>query len=99
MTSLLMCPPQYYEIAYEINPWMSIARKADKKEAQRQWQAYYDLLTSKLKIEVELLTPVPNLPDLVFTANGGILRKNVFVLSNFRFKERRNEERHFEAWA
>lgn len=95
---LLMCPPDYYEIFYEINPWMSVKRKADQKLALRQWTDYYDLLTKKLKVEVELLNPVKGLPDLVFTANGGLVRKRTFIRGNFRHKERRGEEPHFESW-
>jgi len=29
MRELLLCPPDYYGIEYEINPWMSIARGAE----------------------------------------------------------------------
>ena len=93
-----MCPPDYYEIAYEINPWMSIKRKADQKRARKQWESFYGLLTGKLKIKVELLKPVPKLPDLVFTANGGLVYKNYFVRANFRHKERQPEARFFEDW-
>lgn len=96
--TLLMCPPDYYEIAYEINPWMSIKRKANKALAKKQWEDFYELLTKKLKIRIELLKPVPKLPDLVFTANGGLVYKRYFVRSNFRHKERQPEERFFEQW-
>lgn len=98
MTTLLMCPPDYYEIVYEINPWMSIKRKADQKKAARQWTAFYDLLTKKLGVKVELLEPVRGLPDLVFTANGGLVKQRTFVRGNFRYKERKGEEPHFETW-
>ena len=93
-----MCPPDYYEIAYEINPWMSVKRKIDSKRAQKQWQDFYELLTVKLKVQVELLKPVPQLPDLVFTANGGLVYKKYFVRSNFRHKERQPEAPFFEDW-
>ncbi len=97
-TSLLMCPPDYYDVAYEINPWMSVRRHPDKKTAQKQWQDYYELLTKKLNIKVELIAPVKDLPDMVFTANAGLVRKRIFIRSNFRHKERKGEERHFETW-
>ena len=93
-----MCPPDFYEIAYEINPWMSIRRTVDKSKAARQWTEFYELLTQKLKVKVELLDPVPSLPDLVFTANGGLVRKRIFVRSNFRHKERKGEAICFEKW-
>ena len=96
--ALLMCRPDYYEVAYEINPWMSVARKVNQKLAAKQWADFYEVLTGKLKIKVELLEPVRGLPDLVFTANGGLVRKRLFVRSNFRHRERKGEEPYFEAW-
>ena len=96
--SFLMCPPDYYEIAYEINPWMSVKRKVNTKLARKQWEALYQLLTQKLKVKVELLKPVSKLPDLVFTANGGLAYKNYFVRANFRYKQRQSEAPFFEDW-
>jgi len=72
--AFLMCPPDFYDVAYEINPWMSVKHKADKEKARKQWEAYYALLTKELKVRVELLEPVKGLPDLVFTANGGLVK-------------------------
>lgn len=94
----LMCPPDYFEVAYEINPWMSVERLVDRKRAEAQWRAYYELLSGPLDAQVELLAPAPGLPDLVFTANAGLVRERIFVRSHFRFKERRGEEAHFEKW-
>lgn len=93
-----MCPPDYYEVAYEINPWMSIKRKANRGRAKKQWEDFHNLLTRELKVRVELMTPIPMLPDLVFTANGGLVLKRYFVRANFRHKERQPEARFFEDW-
>lgn len=93
-----MCPPDYFEVAYEINPWMSVRRKVERPKAARQWAAYYDLLRGRLGVKVELMTPRRGLPDLVFTANAGLVVKRSFIRSNFRHRERRGEEPHFEAW-
>ncbi len=41
---ILMCPPDYYGIEYEINPWMSRARGATPERARRQWQTLYHTL-------------------------------------------------------
>lgn len=95
---LLMCPPDYYEIAYEINPWMSVKRKPEHELAKKQWGDFFNLLTKELNVQVELLKPVPKLPDLVFTANGGLVYKQNFVRANFRHKERQPEARFFEDW-
>lgn len=94
----LMCPPDYYKVAYEINPWMSVRRPVHHRSAVRQWQVYYELLTGKLKAHVELIEPQPGLPDMVFTANAGLVQGRLFIKSNFRHKERRGEEPFYETW-
>ena len=37
--SILMCPPDFYGIEYEINPWMDRDRQADHALARAQWTA------------------------------------------------------------
>jgi N-dimethylarginine dimethylaminohydrolase len=98
MPTFLMCPPDYYGIEYEINPWMSRRRPADTSRAMRQWEALYDLLTGKLGVTVELLTPVKGLPDLIFTANAGLVAGRDVIRSNFRYPERQKETPVFEVW-
>ena len=87
-----MCPPTYYTIAYEINPWMSVKRQASRAQASRQWETLYRLLTTQLRVPVRLLKPVRGLPDLVFTANAGLVVGRTFIRSNFRHPERQGEE-------
>src|SRR5437870_11797737 len=41
---ILMCPPDYYGIEYEINPWMSRSRASDRPTAVAQWQALVAIL-------------------------------------------------------
>lgn len=90
--SFLMCPPTYYTIAYEINPWMRLWRQANQPRAARQWQTLYDLLTRRLHVRVQLLPPVRGLPDLVFTANAGLVVGRMLIRSNFRHPQRQGEE-------
>jgi len=90
--SFLMCRPAYYTIAYEINPWMSLKRQANHRRAMSQWTQLYALLTKTLKARVELLPPKPGVPDLVFTANAGLVSGRVFIRSNFRHPQRQREE-------
>lgn len=98
MPALLMCPPDYYGIEYEINPWMDTRRPADAERARAQWRALYETLTAKLGLAVELLAPQAGLPDLVFTANAGLVQRGRFIPSRFRFAERRREQPIYEAW-
>lgn len=97
MRSLLLCKPDFYSVDYEINPWMHINIQPDRELALAQWEGYVGLL-KELKIKVELIEPVEGLPDMVFTANGGLLYKDKFIVSNFRFQERRGEAACFERW-
>jgi N-dimethylarginine dimethylaminohydrolase len=92
-----MCPPDYYGIEYEINPWMSRSRGSTAERAHRQWQALYDALRA-LGVTVELLEPRPGLPDLVFTANAGLVFGKRFFSSRFRHEVRARETPYFDAW-
>lgn len=94
---ILMCPPDHYGIEYEINPWMNRSMGAIRALAFHQWKTLRDTLAS-LGVQVELLTPQPGLPDLVFTANAGLIYKEVFVSSRFRHEVRARESPYFDAW-
>lgn len=95
---LLMCPPTFYGIEYEINPWMSRARPSDARLAQEQWRALRRTLRERLGVEILLVKPKQGLPDMVFTANAGVVWKNKIILSNFRHEVRRRETPHYEEW-
>jgi N-dimethylarginine dimethylaminohydrolase len=94
---ILMCPPEHYGIEYEINPWMSRSRQADRELAMQQWTALRDTLKST-GVDIPLVEPLPGLPDLVFTANAGLVYQNRVILSHFRHPERQKEEETFRNW-
>jgi N-dimethylarginine dimethylaminohydrolase len=94
---ILMCPPDYYGIEYEINPWMSRARGSTPDKARQQWHNLHDTLVS-LGVQVELMTPLPGVPDLVFTANAGLVYGQRFFSSRFRHEVRARETPYFDAW-
>jgi N-dimethylarginine dimethylaminohydrolase len=94
---ILMCPPDHYGIEYEINPWMNRSLGAVRELAFRQWRELHDTLV-KLGVRVELLEPQPQLPDLVFTANAGLVVRDTFVSSRFRHEVRSRESPFFDAW-
>jgi N-dimethylarginine dimethylaminohydrolase len=68
----LMCRPDHFEVAYAINPWMDPTRPVDRDRAVAQWDALRATY-ERLGHVVELLDPVPGLPDMVFAANGGLV--------------------------
>jgi len=98
MDRFLMCPPDYFGIEYEINPWMRLDNQSDPKRARLQWRDLHDVLTRELGARVELLDPVRGLPDLVFTANAGYVEGDLFVSSAFKHPERQGETPFFDAW-
>jgi N-dimethylarginine dimethylaminohydrolase len=95
--TLLLCPPDYYGIEYEINPWMHKEHGADRTLTVTQWRNLYETLL-RLGAEVEMIAPRPGLPDMVFTANAGLVVGRKAILSNFRHKERQGEAEHFSRW-
>lgn len=95
--AILMCPPDYYGIEYEINPWMSRSRQSDRDASRAQWQALHDLLAS-LGADIRLLEPVKGLPDLVFTANAGLVWREKVFLSRFRHEARQGETPIDDIW-
>ena len=93
----LMCPPEYFTVAYIINPWMhGNLRRIDNAVAKQQWRALYDTLTDHAT--VRLVLPQPGSPDMVFTANAGLVQGNRFIVSRFRYPERQYEEPYFADW-
>ena len=96
--SILMCPPQFFDIEYEINPWMDLDNPVRTDQAGLQWRALYNLYTSELGWEVRLIEPVEHLPDMVFTANGGLVINGKVALPRFRQPERKGETALFEQW-
>ena len=94
---ILMCPPDHYGIEYEINPWMNRSLGAVRTLAFSQWKALHATLVS-LGATVELLDPQPGLPDLVFTANAGLMFRELFLSSRFKHEVRAKESPVFDAW-
>ncbi len=94
---ILMCPPRHYEIRYEINPWMHIEHDSDPSVAQAQWDALVSTLR-ELGAQIELVDPRAGLPDLVFTANAGLIWRDTAYPSRFRHGVRQGESPIFEDW-
>ncbi|HET9652631.1 MAG TPA: hypothetical protein VFP36_10585, partial [Usitatibacter sp.] len=93
----LMCPPEHFTVAYIINPWMhGNLRLVDNVVAKQQWRALYDTITDHAT--VRLVLPQPGSPDMVFTANAGLVKARQFIVSRFRFPERQYEEPYFADW-
>ncbi len=94
---ILMCPPDHYGIEYEINPWMKRSLASVRDVAWVQWKNLRAALTG-LGVRVEEMTPQPGLPDLVFTANAGLMYRERFFSSRFLHEVRARESPFFDAW-
>ena len=96
MKTFLMCEPKYFEVSYVINPWMAAnIGKVNKSLATQQWKQLYETLSRKASIM--LIEPVAGLPDLVFTANAGLVtKKQEVIISSFRHTERQDESQHYK---
>lgn len=93
----LMCPPEYFRVAYEINPWMHREVPVDLDRAADQWENLVAVLR-QAGATVETIGSEVGLPDMVFTANGGVVDGRRFVESRFVHPQRAPEARRFSEW-
>ena len=93
----VMCDSLHYGVLYEINPWMHREVPADPDRSREQWEALVATLLD-VGATVETIDAVEDLPDMVFTANAGIVDGDRFIVSRFRHPERSGEEKHFASW-
>jgi ornithine--oxo-acid transaminase len=76
---------------------MDVAVPVDRARAQRQWQALVQALADA-GAQIETLAPRAALPDLVFTANLGLVDGGAFIPARMRHPQRQDEPAHAEAW-
>jgi N-dimethylarginine dimethylaminohydrolase len=94
---ILMCPPTFFTVDYVINPWMAGHEDTLSLDlAKEQWQHLHDSIAEYA--EVVTMDPQPDLPDMVFTANAGVVYGDKAIASHFMPHERRPEESYFKQW-
>ena len=94
---ILMCPPDFFTVDYVINPWMAGNEDSlNLERAKQQWQKLRDKVAEFA--DVVTTDPVPDLPDMVFTANAGVVYGDKAIASHFMPMERRPEEPIFKQW-
>jgi N-dimethylarginine dimethylaminohydrolase len=96
---LMMSRPEYFEVVYQINPWMQPSDWQSRateflSQAQKGWEAMYEAFIS-MGVSVQFVPPAKGLPDMVFTANSAIVLNKRVLLAQFRHKERQGEEKHY----
>jgi N-dimethylarginine dimethylaminohydrolase len=98
---ILMTDPTWFDVSYEINPWMRPAAwQSDAARHQRAARASFDALTAALKAagaSVEVIDGAQGLPDMVFAANAAVVLDGRVLVGRFRPAERRGEEARYLA--
>ncbi|WP_328956991.1 dimethylargininase [Kitasatospora purpeofusca] len=93
----LMCPPRHFDVTYSINPWMRPEKPVDAALAFSQWEGLRDLYV-ELGHTVEIIEPLPGLPDMVFAANGATVVDGRVFGARFRHVERTAEGPAYLSW-
>lgn len=92
-----MCRPEHFTVSYRINPWMHPEDPTDTSLAVRQWEELYKIYLD-LGFEVELIAPIPGLPDMVYAANGGFTLDGIAYGAKFQYPERGPEGPAYMEW-
>ncbi len=92
-----MCRPTYFTVDYAINPWMDPDAPVDVDLAISQWESLV-ALHRRLGHRVDLVDPLPGLPDMVFAANGATVIDGTVLGVQFRYPQRAAEGPAYVAW-
>jgi N-dimethylarginine dimethylaminohydrolase len=97
----LMTDPKWFDVSYEINPWMRPGVwSADAAGHAGAARSAFASLVRALKgagAAVEVIDGARGLPDMVFTANAAVVLDGRVLVGRFRPTERRGEEAQYLA--
>ncbi|MGP3947262.1 dimethylargininase [Streptomyces sp. 7N604] len=93
----LMCPPAHFKVTYSINPWMDPSKPVDLALALTQWEDLRDRYRA-LGHTVEVLEPRPDLPDMVYAANGATVVDGRVLGARFAHPQRAAEAAIHREW-
>jgi N-dimethylarginine dimethylaminohydrolase len=92
-----MCPPEFYDVNYVINPWMAgNLHRPSRDAAFTQWRNLYRQL--QRIADVRLMHARPGAPDMVFVAHTAIISHGIAAVSSFAHPQRRKEEPYLRRW-
>jgi len=110
MLKVLLCPPNYFDVVDQKNPYMACPELAeaaresavDRVKARSQWETLCSVLQQQ-GCEVETIDPVQGLEDMVFAANQVFAgEKNGYgkfvVPSRMVYPSRQREVSFFADW-
>jgi N-dimethylarginine dimethylaminohydrolase len=93
---VLLCRPSHFTVDYIINPHMQ-PYSVDGGLALRQWQTLVGALENQ-GIKVDVIEQEPDVPDMVFATDQGIVRDGAVLLANFRYDQRKKERHYYREW-
>jgi ornithine--oxo-acid transaminase len=92
-----MCPPEWYDVNYVINPWMAgNLHRPSRDKAYEQWKALHHQLQQIA--DVRLIHAQRGMPDMVFVAHTATVQHGVAALSSFAHPQRQAEEQPLRRW-
>ncbi len=99
-SSVLLCPPTYFEVRDRKNPYMRAP--IDREKAQRQWDELR-LAFEEAGLQVETIDPVRGLEDMVFAANPVFVGHHetigrFIVPGEMKYPSRQREVPHYVEW-
>ena len=102
MPRVLLCPPDYFDVVDQKNPYMTRDAAVDLAKARKQWDDLRRAL-QQCGCEVEIIDPVEGLEDMVFAANQVFVgSKNGYgkfvVPSRMVYESRQREVPFFVNW-
>ncbi len=97
-----MCPPDYFDVVDQKNPYMKAKAPINRAKAEQQWQTLRSEL-EKAGCKVETIAPEPGHEDMVFAANQAFLGfqeevGNFVVPSRMMHASRQREVPYYLKW-
>jgi len=102
MPRVLVCPPTYFDVVDQKNPYMTREAAVDRAKARTQWEKLCGVL-QQCGCEIETIAPVENLEDMVFAANQVFVGEKAgygkFVVpSRMVYESRQHEVPFYTEW-
>jgi ornithine--oxo-acid transaminase len=92
-----MCPPEWYDVNYVINPWMAgNLHRPSRDLAFAQWKELHSHL--QRLADIRLIPGQKGLPDMVFIGHSAVVQHGIVALSSFAHPQRQAEEHHLRRW-
>jgi N-dimethylarginine dimethylaminohydrolase len=102
MPTVLLCPPTYFDVVDQKNPYMTGKSAVDPAKARSQWDALCAVLRQS-GCEIVMVEPAEGLEDMVFAANqvfaGAKDGYGKFIVpSRMVYESRQRELPYFVTW-